>query len=518
MAPEKDVPAPKDTTSYWRASQSMPRFPKLSGNRSFDIVVVGAGIAGVTAAYLLKREGARVALIDRGRAAEVDTAHTSGHLTCVLDTPISELAKKFGDDHARAAWDAGLAAIATIDQIVRQEKIDCSFEWVPGYIHSPVTRDATDDDRKMLSRECATATRLGFDAQIVDAVPLMNRPGIEIGGQARFHPRQYLRTLIERIHCDGCAVFENTGADEVTDDPITIVTDGGTLTCRDVVITTHNPIMGLAGVASATVLQTGLSLYTSYVVGGRAPKGSVPDALFWDTDDPYKYLRIDPHPSYDYVIYGGEDHKTGQADDERQCADRMARALQALVPDIQIEHHWSGQVIETHDGLPLIGYTKPHQFIATGFSGNGLTFGTLSGVMAADALTSRDNPWRALFDATRTGIRHGAWDYIKENADYPYYLIRDRFAGDKGKSLRSVPRGSGRIIELNGHTVAAHRAKDGTTTVRSAVCTHMGCRVRWNELESTWDCPCHGSRFGISGNVISGPAEKPLEPVDTSDK
>jgi len=496
----------------------MPRFPKLDTNRSFDVVVIGAGIAGVTAAYLLKREGARVALIDRGRAVDIDTCQTSGHLSCVLDTPMTELVSALGDDHARAAWDAGLSAIATIDQIVRHEKIDCSFAWVPGYIHAPVSRASTDKDREDLTREANEAARLGFDARFVESVPLMNRPGVEIDGQARFNPRQYLRVLLEKIHCDGCAVFENTEALDVSGNPITIETPGGKMTCRDVVIATHNPITGLANIASATILQTGLSLYTSYVAGGRAPKGSVPDALYWDTDDPYKFLRIDPHPSYDYVIFGGEDHKTGQVTDTRKCMERLESALRSLVPGVEIEHHWSGQVIETHDGLPLIGFTKAHQFIGTGFSGNGLTFGTLAGVMAADALTSRDNPWRSLFDATRTKIMHGAWDYVKENSDYPYYMIRDRFAGTAGKSLRSVPRGSGKILELNGHTVAAHRADDGTTTVLSAVCTHLGCRVRWNQLENTWDCPCHGSRFGISGHVISGPAEKPLPPVDVNEK
>jgi glycine/D-amino acid oxidase-like deaminating enzyme/nitrite reductase/ring-hydroxylating ferredoxin subunit len=520
MPAHKEFAGPKDTTSYWRASQAMPRFPKLDRDQSFDIVVIGAGIAGVTAAYLLKREGARVALIDRGRAVDIDTCQTSGHLSCVLDTPMTQLVNSLGDDHARAAWDAGLSAIATIDQIVRQEKIDCDFAWVPGYIHAPASRAASEKDYEQLRREAREAARLGFDARFIESVPLMDRPGVEIDGQARFNPRKYLRALLEKFDGGGSADFENTEATEVTDgaQPITVVTDGGKLACRDVVIATHNPITGLANIASATILQTGLALYTSYVAGGRAPKGSVPDALFWDTDDPYKFLRIDPHPAYDYVIYGGEDHKTGQVDDTRECVEKLEAAFRSLVPGIEIQHHWSGQVIETHDGLPFIGFTRPHQFIATGFSGNGLTFGTLSGVMAADALTARDNPWRALFDATRTKVAHGVWDYIKENADYPYYMVRDRFAGDVGKSLRSVPRGSGKILELKGHTVAAHRAHDGTVTLLSPVCTHMGCRVRWNQLENSWDCPCHGSRFGASGHVMSGPAEKPLPPVDINDK
>ena len=180
-----------------------------------------------------------------------------------------------------------------------------------------------------------------------------------------------------------------------------------------------------------------------------------------------------------------------------------------MISDVDIVHHWSGQVIETPDGLPYIGATADHQFAATGFSGNGMTFGTLGGMMAADWSLGRKNPWSALFDPSRKSIA-GAWDYVKENKDYPYYLIRDRFAGTEGRSLRAVRRGEGKVIEYHGQQVAAYRDPSGATTLRSAICTHMGCLVDWNEAESTWDCPCHGSRFRTDGRVISGPAESPL--------
>jgi Rieske Fe-S protein len=174
-------------------------------------------------------------------------------------------------------------------------------------------------------------------------------------------------------------------------------------------------------------------------------------------------------------------------------------------------HRWSGQVIETPDGLPYIGETEKNQFAATGFSGNGMTFGTLSAMMASDRATGRANPWADLFDPARKKIRGGAWDYIRENKDYPYYLVRDWFAGVEGRSLRSVHRGEGKILERSGQRVAAYRAPNGQTSVVSAVCTHMGCVVDWNTAERTWDCPCHGSRFKTDGSVIAGPAESPLE-------
>ncbi len=269
--------------------------------------------------------------------------------------------------------------------------------------------------------------------------------------------------------------------------------------------------MGKTNIASATLLQTKLYLYTSYVLGGRVTKGVIPDGLFWDTASPYHYLRLDPHRDYDYAIFGGEDHKTGQAADTEACYRALERALRQVIPEIEITHRWSGQVVETNDGLPFIGETSARQFAATGYAGNGMTFGTLAGIMARDAVLGRRNPWDELFDPGRTKVNGGIWDYLKENIDYPFYMIRDRFAGPEGRSLRAVRRGQGKILQLNGEQVAASRDDNGKVTLLSPICTHMGCVVDWNEAERTWDCPCHGSRFKPNGDVLSGPAESPLE-------
>jgi Rieske Fe-S protein len=262
------------------------------------------------------------------------------------------------------------------------------------------------------------------------------------------------------------------------------------------------------------MFQTKLALYTSYVVAGRTPHRRVPDALFSDTADPYHYLRVDPHRDYDVVIFGGEDHKTGQATDTEACYARLERDLRVLIPGIEVTHHWSGQVIETHDGLPYLGRNAEHQFTATGFAGNGMTFGTLGAMIAVDGIAGRANPWADLFDTGRTKVGHGLWDYIRENKDYPYYLIRDRFAGAEGRTLRSLKRGEGKILDLNGTRVAAYRGDDGKSVLRSPVCTHLGCEVAWNVAERTWDCPCHGSRFKPDGEVIAGPAESPLSKIE----
>jgi Rieske Fe-S protein len=351
---------------------------------------------------------------------------------------------------------------------------------------------------------------MGFDADYVEAVPLLARPGIRFANQARIHPRKYLAGMAKAFMALGGRIHEQSAVDEFSDDPRSVKANGHTVTCEDIVIATHNPLVGLTSVAGATLFQTKLALYTSYVIAARVVAGTIPDALWWDTADPYHYLRIDAYPEHDVVIVGGEDHKTGQQADSTACYGRLEQYLHRLLPDDEVIHRWSGQVIETPDGLPYIGRNAGHQYAATGFAGNGLTFGTLGGIIMADAILDRPNPWAELFDPRRKALTRGLWDYLKENIDYPYYMIRGRFAGRQGQSLRAIKRGQGQIIEQNGTKVAAYRDEAGEVTLRSAICTHMGCVVGWNTAERTWDCPCHGSRFKPTGDVIGGPAEAPL--------
>jgi glycine/D-amino acid oxidase-like deaminating enzyme/nitrite reductase/ring-hydroxylating ferredoxin subunit len=501
------------TTPYWSDSASLPTFPKLQHDQRVDVLVVGGGLTGLTAAYLLTKAGKKVALVERDRCAQIDTGHTTAHLTMVTDDRLTDLASRFGRDHAQAVWDAGLAAIGQIDEIRREHGIDCAFEWVEGYLHAPL-QEVTDSEVASLRENAALAAAAGFDATFVDGVPLLSVPGIRFEGQARFHPRKYLAGLAGILQAAGADIYEQSAAEEFSDDPISAKVNGHTVTCDDIVLATHNPLVGVSGIVGATVFQTKLALYTSYVVAGRVPSGAVPDALFWDTADPYHYLRLDRDRDFDLVIFGGEDHKTGQVATTADCYATLEKKLRSLLGEVEITHHWSGQVIETPDGLPYIGEMTPHQYAGTGFAGNGMTFGTLTAMMVTEAILGRTNPWASLFDPARKAITRGAWQYLKENADYPYYLIRDRFAGAESRSLRAVKRGSGKIVERNGKKVAAYRGDDGATILRSATCTHMGCVVGWNDAERTWDCPCHGSRFKPDGQVLSGPAESPLPPVE----
>jgi len=496
------------TASYWEDSASVSRYQRLDRDLTVDVAVVGAGITGLTAAYLIKKSGRTVAVIDRRRAGGVDSSLTTAHVTCVTDEDLQSLVKHFGRDHAWAAWDAGLAAIEQIGRIVDAENIDCEWTWVNGYKHA--VPGASADDRQQLQGEAALADDLGFEARYLDAIPFFDVPGVEYGGQAKFHPRKYLAALAALVHGDGSFIFEHTESEEVKDEPLAVCANGHTISCDFVVIATHTPLMGKTNMASALGLQTKLSLYPSYAIGGRLPQGTVPEACFWDTADPYHYLRVDAHRGFDYAVYGGRDHKTGQEQDTGACFEALEQDALAVLPQLEITHRWSGQVVETNDGLPFMGETSDRQFAATGYGGNGMTFGTLAGMMARDFVAGRRNPWTDLFDPGRAKVVGGTWDYIKENVDYPYYLIRDRFAGPEGRSLRALRRGEGKILELNGERVAAYRNDAGKVTRLSPVCTHLGCEVRWNNAEHTWDCPCHGSRFTPTGAVLAGPAETRL--------
>ena len=397
------------TVPYWSDSAAFPPFPKLDRDIDVDVVVVGGGFTGLTTAYLLAASGRSVAVLERDRSAQVDTGHTTAHLTMVTDRRLTDLERAFGRTHAQAVWDAGLAAIAQIDDIVREHGIDCAFDWVDGYLHA---RDgvAGREQSQELQDEASLATALGFDAAFVEDVPFVGGPGIRFENQARFHPRKYLAGLAAAARAKGVRIFEHSDVEEFTGKPLGVKANGHSVHAADIVIATHNPLVGVSGLVSATLFQTKLALYTSYVVAGRVPRDTIPDALFWDTEDPYRYLRLDRQHDHDVVVFGGEDHKTGQAPDSNAHYERLERAIEARIPAIELTHRWSGQVILTPDGLPYIGQMTDHQYAATGFCGNGMTFGTLAAIMIADAIGGRRNPWAELFDPGRTAIGRGLWD------------------------------------------------------------------------------------------------------------
>ncbi len=503
--------------SAWESAEAQVEtntYPALEQDLDVEIAILGGGITGLTAAYLLHRAGKRVALLERDRFGAGETSRTTAHLTQIIDMRLEDLVNDFGDKNARLVLDGGRVAMDMIEGITDTLQIDCDFRRLPGYLHASYS--GIEDERPDLRREAELANELGIAAEYVENVPLsiMGKPGVRYPGQAHFQPLAYLHGIAEYLQSAGVPIFEQTEVTDFDDDGFTLRGEKFSVRCGHTLIATHVPLQGRNSMFPALMLQSKLYPYTSYALEAQiAPEGFA-DALFWDTSDPYYYLRQFEHDGETFAILGGEDHKTGQETNPSQNYERLERLLHSLLPDARVTQRWSGQVIETNDGLPYIGLAGERQFIATGYSGNGMTWGTLAAMMAYDAYMARISPWRDLLDPHRMHLKGGTWEYLKENIDYPYYMAKDWLSPVKESSIKDVARADGEVLKLNGQMVACSRSATGEMQTVSAICTHMGCQVSWNKAERTWDCACHGSRFLPDGSVLGGPAEQPLKQVD----
>ncbi|MDB6119720.1 MAG: puuB 1 [Verrucomicrobiaceae bacterium] len=493
----------------WQAGRHIS-FPPLKHNLDVEVLVIGGGITGITAAYLLTKAGKKVALVERKRLVSGETSHTSAHVTYPTDTRLSALIKHFGKDHAQAAWDAQSAGANQIAAAIAEEDIQCELRHVPGFLYAALDTPA-EKEAPHLVEDFQAAADMGFDVSYVQSAPWVDRPAVRFANMLKLHPRKYLEGLAQCIVSNGGQVYEESEATGFAEDSKSVTCNGHRITYESVFIATHVPLQGKTGTMSAMLLQTKLSLYSTYMVGAHIAAGSLPEALWWDTSDPYLYLRVDRHQGRDYLMVGGEDHKTGQEADTEGCYTRLIQKVLQLVPGAEIDRRWSGQVIETNDGLPFIGETEDGQYVATGFSGTGTTWGTAAAMMFRDKVLGIANPWQDLLSVNRKPLAE-TWDYLKENKDYPYYLVKGLLAG-ASSDLNQLHMGEGRLMRSNGRKVAAYRKEDGTLCLLSPVCPHLGCTVNWNIAEKSWDCPCHGSRFAATGELIGGPAETPLEAI-----
>jgi glycine/D-amino acid oxidase-like deaminating enzyme/nitrite reductase/ring-hydroxylating ferredoxin subunit len=515
VKPNFEVRDAMNTESFWIDATPVATFPRLDQDLHVDALIVGGGITGLTAAYLIRKTGRSVAVVERGRIGNRETGHTTAHLTYATDARLSDLVKRFGPDHAAAAWDAGASAMAQIQAIIAEHQIECELRRTPAFLVVAAGADVREESER-LCVEANIAAEMGFDAEFVEKAPLLARPAMRLANQLKFHPIKYAQALAREIVRTGGQIFENTEVTEFHNEPRQVSAGDHRIAFDLVVLATHVPLQANRNALCAGLLQTKLVGYSTYAIEARILSVRLPELIWWDTGDPYLYLRLDRHTDHDVMIIGGEDHKTGQKRDTQECFQRLEQKLRAIVPDAVIERHWSGQVIESVDGLPYIGEVGDGQFLATGFAGNGMTFGTLAGMMACDAATATKNPWQNLFSVDRK-VLGATWNYLRENSDYPYYLAKGHLAGTESY-IADMERGEGRIVRADGRKAAVYCDEEQRLHVLSAICPHLGCVVAWNKAERTWDCPCHGSRFKATGEVISGPAESDLEKIQISDQ
>jgi glycine/D-amino acid oxidase-like deaminating enzyme/nitrite reductase/ring-hydroxylating ferredoxin subunit len=500
------------TTSPWM-DVSVPVRQVDDAALPADVCVVGAGIAGLSAAYLLACEGKRVVVLDDGPVGGGETSRTTAHLASYLDDRFQVLETLHGKDGARLAAASHAAAIDRIEAICRDEAIDCDFRRVDGYLFlGPETGE------DFLERELGAAIRAGLDdAELVARAPI---PGFDTGPalrfprQAQFHPMRYMKGLAAAIERLGGRILTGVHAAEIEDGerPRVTTSTGGTLDAGAIVVATN------AAVNSRLSIPMRQGAYRTYVVALVVPRGVVPTALYWDTSDPYHYVRLlagSGTMTTDLLIVGGEDHKTGQADDADARFQRLEAWARERFPGIAaVAARWSGQIMEPVDGLAFIGRApggKKNVYVVTGDSGHGMTHGTIGGMLVTDLVLGRDNPWATLYDPGRVTLR-AVKELVSENLNntiqYADWLRRGDVA-----SVDDVAPGRGAIVRRGAHLVAVYRDERGTCHERSAVCTHRGGVVSWNDGEKTWDCPCHGSRFDRFGNVVNGPANDDLAEI-----
>ncbi len=500
------------TVPWWSEDRLDFAASMLRDDTTADVCVIGGGIAGLTTAYLLGRENLRVVVIDADTPVSGETSRTTAHLANAIDDRFTHIRRWHGEKGARVAAHSHGAAIDLIERIVQEEMIDCDFLRLDGLLFDP------DDNIKALEEELAAAREAGLGTvELIDAPALGTLGGrkcLRFPRQAQFNPLRYLAGLRDLIVQQEGRLFAQTRAVDMNEGAeISITTDTGRcIRAGAVVVATNSPFN------NRFALHTKMAPYRTYAVAARIPAGSVPAALYWDTLDPYHYVRLTGRDGIlDTLIIGGEDHKTGQethTDDHFTALETWARRH---FPQIEMfTHRWSGQVMETIDGLGYIGRnpgSSENCYVITGDSGMGMTHGTLGAMLVSDLIQKRSNPWAETYSPGRVTLSAGL-TYAKENLNVARQYL-DWAKVQKLEDLSNLPVNAGKVVQHGVHKLAVYRAPDGTLHQMSAVCPHLGCVVHWNDTEHTWDCPCHGSRFEATGDVINGPASSPLTPQAT---
>lgn len=499
---------PQFPESYWLASTELPSFSKLRSDLKVDVTIVGAGITGITTAYLLANQGLKVVIVDAGQIMNGTTGHTTAKITAQHDLIYQEYLAHFGREKTKLYYDANLEALQFIKQTVKTNHIQCQLSDEDAYMYT-----TSDDYVEKIASEYKVYQELGIPSRYVDQAPLpfSTKAAIVMENQAQFNPVPFLAYLVEQFIRKGGQIYEQTTISGVEKGKPAVVktNDGHRITTDYVVSSSHFPFNDRNGFYFAK-----LHAERSYAVVGKISK-DIPNGMFLSAESPKRSLRSVQINGESMLLIGGEGHKTGQAFCTFQYYDALKTFGEEAFGLKEIAYRWSAQDLYTLDNMPYIGQElkdEPNIFVATGFRKWGMTSSVVAAMLNSKLILGEPSPYQELFSPSRFNADPSIKTFIMENANVAKHLIAGKFEMVH-KVVDDLQKDEGAVVKVNGKRAGAYRDSEGALHLVDTTCTHMGCEVDWNEAERTWDCPCHGSRYSYEGEVIEGPAKKSLGKV-----
>jgi glycine/D-amino acid oxidase-like deaminating enzyme/nitrite reductase/ring-hydroxylating ferredoxin subunit len=496
-----DYSLPGTPESYWISTTQESHYPVLTGDIETDVAIIGGGIVGITSALLLKEAGLSVALIEAGRILHGVSGQTTAKVTSQHHLIYDRLISHFGKEQALQYADSNQAAIEKIASLVNSYNIDCDFLRKPAYVYAG-SKESVDK----LHREVKAAQSLGIPAYFEENLPLPFETygAVRFDNQAQFHPRKYLCALSRQIPGNGCHIFENTKALEIEGEgPVSVRTENnGVIKAKDVIQATHFPVDDKPGMMFSRLHQS-----RSYVLGVHMEE-SLPEGMFINAEHPARSLRSQPEGDGELVLVAGEEHRTGEGGNTKDHYRKLEDWVRFIYSVKSVDYHWSTQDVITADHVPYIGKINSgskHSYLATGFGKWGMTTGTVAAMIITDMILGRDNPWEKVYDPSRFTPVESAKTLLSQALESGKGLVGARVL-PVPKDASHIAPGEGAIVKVGGERVAAYRDDAGTLHTLDPSCRHMGCIVSWNNAERTWDCPCHGSRYNVRGEVVHNPA------------
>lgn len=502
-------------TSLWQGTVNS-RQPRIADSSTqYDVIIIGGGITGISLGLQLQRAGKQCLIIEANNIGFGTTGGTTAHLNTLLDTPYTTIIKNFGEEKATLVARAVTAAIANIQDNIDRYQIDCGFEYTDAYLFA---QDA--QQQKELESIVEACNKVGVEVTGTDTIPVPNpiSTAIRIPQQAKFSPLQYVYALATAFEAAGGQITEHERMtdytqrkDEVTGQAFTEVqTQSHTYRGSSLVFATHIP-------PGINLLHLRCAPYRSYAIAVKLADGNYPQGLSYDMYDPYHYYRTQKVNGEDYLIIGGEDHKTAHEANTESCFARLEAHARMLFNIEQVTHKWSSQYFEPVDGLPYIGHlpgAPENVFVATGYGGNGMVYSQVATLLLTDLITKGASKYEEVFTPNRIKPVAGFTNFVKENTDVVKNLVGGLFAAEDLETLSGMARGEAKVVDYDGKKLALFKDFDGTLHAVNPTCTHAKCTVSWNTAEHSWDCPCHGARYSMDGEVLTGPSTADLKKVE----